>query len=779
MQVPAPDVERRVLALLERLLARPGDARYRRRLLRRESAAVLARLTALEAATAGGVRALPTELPFDHREATPPLPARVGAFRLVAPLGAGGMGEVWRAERDDGLYQQVVAIKFLYPYLKRWAGDAFERERQLLARLEHPNIARLIDGGVTEDGRPWLMTEFVDGLPIDEVAASHSRAACVELVIRAAAALQFAHSRLVAHGDIKPSNILIDRDGRVKLLDFGIGGSVADATAAGLSGAMTPAFASLQRQGGEGASIADDIHALGRTMDLLAALRGDRELSAIAAKATAPDPAQRYDSVALLIADLERWREHLPVSAIAPHWHYRAERFVSRHRLGVGLAGLAVVALVGLSLLTTWQGLRAERARADAEQRFADVRALARYQLFDLYDQLRSAPGTVAIRADLAARSAEYLHRLDRDAEAPVALRLETAAGYRRLAQVQGLSGASSLGDPAAAAQSLLRAESLLQALLREQPDRVDALELLGWVYADRWTLLANNAESPAINAIARAQFAAALRLDPGRSGARFGDWVTRKSEAYDLVTGADDLAGALNVLNAVLDEMDAAPLDDSHREAGEQLRVRVLRQRGDVTYYRDDPAAALGDYLQAKAIVDGALRANPTQPDWLNLRGDLAFDISGTLTTLGGRDQEALDVVTQGLEAVLHVLEFGPDANAQKKQVMLLGQQALVHASMGQHDAAVMASSQSLDIREARLASAPADPARVRDVAIAATAHAEFLSGAGRQPEACHAAQRATAAWTLLHQRGQLGQRDAARNRPQARALHDTLCPS
>ncbi|WP_425228356.1 protein kinase domain-containing protein [Sphingomonas sp.] len=220
-----PEVERRALALFERLSGREDNVRLRARLLRYATAPVRARLAALEASAGRAARVLPTLLSDgDHPgdEAAPPPPARIGAFRLTDHIGRGGMGDVWAGERDDGLYEQKVAMKLIQRRALHRAAAAFDDERRFLARLEHPNIARLIDGGVTADGLPWLMMEYVDGRPIDEAAAGLTDAQRVAVVVKAIDAVQYAHSRMVAHADLKPSNILVDRQGAVKLLDFGI-----------------------------------------------------------------------------------------------------------------------------------------------------------------------------------------------------------------------------------------------------------------------------------------------------------------------------------------------------------------------------------------------------------------------------------------------------------------------------------------------------------------------------------------------------------------------------
>ncbi|MCW5760605.1 MAG: serine/threonine protein kinase, partial [Phenylobacterium sp.] len=210
------------MALFERLSERPGDTRYRSRLLARFDPAVVARVEALERTSRSASRVMPTEGPEPLGPSGPP-PEQVGVFRLVERIGEGGMGQVWRGQRADGLFDQTVAVKLVWSHLAPLAAGRFAEERRILARLEHPNIARLIDGGVLPDGgAPYLVMEYVAGRPIDEAAPGRPLREVVALFVQAAQAVQFAHGCLIVHADLKPSNILVDGEGRVRLLDFGI-----------------------------------------------------------------------------------------------------------------------------------------------------------------------------------------------------------------------------------------------------------------------------------------------------------------------------------------------------------------------------------------------------------------------------------------------------------------------------------------------------------------------------------------------------------------------------
>ncbi|HEU0198893.1 MAG TPA: serine/threonine-protein kinase, partial [Burkholderiaceae bacterium] len=345
----------------------------------------------------------------------------MGAYTLERPLGAGGMGSVWLARRSDGRYEGQVAVKLLnLALLARGGEERFAREGSLLARLTHPNIARLLDAGVTANGQPYLVLEHIAGESIDRWCESRALGieARVRLVLDVLAAVAHAHSKLVLHRDLKPANILVTADGRVKLLDFGIAKllddeaqPVAPTALTQLGGrAFTPDYAAPEQVEGGDATTATDVYALGVLLYMLLGgghptskptqapverlrsiveteplrlseavargagseagdkhvrtLRGD--LDNIVGKALKKAPAERYPTAAALADDLRRYLAHEPISARPDSFGYRAAKFVRRHRLGVGAAAVTLFALVGGIFGTTWQAVEAQRQRADA-----------------------------------------------------------------------------------------------------------------------------------------------------------------------------------------------------------------------------------------------------------------------------------------------------------------------------------------------------------------------------------------------------------------------------
>jgi tetratricopeptide (TPR) repeat protein len=303
---------------------------------------------------------------------------RVGPYRLTRALGHGGMGSVYLAERADGAFDQTVAIKLLPVGMMRPAHERrFLAERQILARMENPHIARLLDGGVTEDGTPYFVMEYVDGLPIDEYCERHALpiAERLRLFLPVCEAVDSAHRNLVIHRDLKPTNVLVATDGTVKLLDFGIAKLLSSDDGATDGQPLTPAYASPEQLEGQPLTTAVDVWGLGAILyELVTAQRAfnrnrdgartppppsqlrrglSRDVDTIVLAALQPEPQRRYPSVVRLADDVRRYLDGLPVQARADSRMYRLTCFVRRHRYGVAAAAVIVAlfgALTGLSL---------------------------------------------------------------------------------------------------------------------------------------------------------------------------------------------------------------------------------------------------------------------------------------------------------------------------------------------------------------------------------------------------------------------------------------------
>ncbi len=430
-----------------------------------------------------------------ERETPPTQAERIGPYRIVRCLGRGGMGAVYEGERQDGELTLRVAIKFV-PIALRTAliVERFRQERQILANLDHPNISRVLDAGTTSDGSPYLVMELIDGKPIDVWCRERRLTVrqIVELFIRVCSAVQHAHQNLVIHRDLKPGNILVTAQGEPKLLDFGIAKLMDEAhrNEETTVRALTPDYASPEQIAGRAMTTATDVYGLGCVLYALLAgepprrdpdgqrapcastrnpeLAGD--VDSILDHALDPDPECRYRTVQELAEDLRRFLAHEPVLA-APHgWFYIVQRFVRRKPLLAGLLLALAVSIVAGTTLSLWQARRAER-------RFQEVRSLANAFLFRFEEQIRDIPGTTSARQFVVNTALSYLQRLARDSSGDPELRLELAAAYRKVSEVQFSSTASSLGDTAGAGQSLERASSLLKGLdvpaAREESARV------------------------------------------------------------------------------------------------------------------------------------------------------------------------------------------------------------------------------------------------------------------------------------------------------------------
>lgn len=414
-----------------------------------------------------------------------------GPFRLLRQIGRGGMGIVYLAERADGEVRQRVAVKLLRStFDSSTARQRFLQERQILAHLSHPHIAKLIDAGHRPDGHPYLAMEYVEGRPIDEFAASLSMREKVALLVPVCAAIAAAHQKLVVHRDLKPGNILVEEDGRPVVLDFGIAKlmDVSDATAT-MERRLTPEYASPEQKAGAPASTAADIYSLGAVLHQVltgnvpqrdtdpAQIRettGDRDLDAVISKATRTEPDERYSTADQLAQDLRAWLDGRPVAARQGERWYRARRYLRRYWPLVLTAACILLGLTaGLVVI--------RRERDAAQQRFEEVRRLAN-EFFAVEKDIQGVPGSTAIRERMVKTSIRYLEGLSRAAGDNWRLKQEIAAGYRKAAEAQGLTGGINLGHPADAQQSLNRAAMLLQQARAVAPNdrsvRHDLIEL-------------------------------------------------------------------------------------------------------------------------------------------------------------------------------------------------------------------------------------------------------------------------------------------------------------
>jgi eukaryotic-like serine/threonine-protein kinase len=447
--------------------------------------------------------------------------ASFGPFQAVELIGQGGMSSVYLARRADGQFEQTVALKIMAGYL---TGPEFLRrfeiERQLLASLNHNNITRLLDGGVSSAGDPFLITEYVDGQAID-VWCDHRKLDVktrLKIFLQVCDAVDYAHRNLIVHRDLKPANILVNSEGQVKLLDFGTASLLAREENVTMTRTrmLTPRYASPEQLRGERVNIATDVFSLGVVLyellcgawpfgdpksvlselnratgtvhadppstviteesaerrsapreQLRRTLKGD--VSAIVLKALEQEPARRYDSVRQFASDISSFLEGRPVIARPQTAFYRAGKFVRRRWLPVAAA---TVFVVGLSAAT----LVAFRQARIAQARYSDLRSLTTTLLFQLKDAINDVPGSTPAQQILVTRVVGSLDGLARQSAHDPQLQLDLAEGYRQLGELQGSPYGQNLGDVKGALANLSKARSLAEQQLAADPGSLPSL---------------------------------------------------------------------------------------------------------------------------------------------------------------------------------------------------------------------------------------------------------------------------------------------------------------
>jgi tetratricopeptide (TPR) repeat protein len=451
---------------------------------------------------------------------------RFGNFVVETCVGRGGSGAVYRAHRQ-GDFAQTVAIKLLHGARIDLAGTRrLQHERDVLAGLDHPGIVRLVDAGVTAEGRPFLALEYVEGLTWDRYLAAQSPSAAERLGMFAAVcdAVAYAHQRLLVHRDIKPGNLMVSADGIPKLLDYGIAKLLEDNDDSTLTRdfgtSLTPAYAAPEQLRGEPVTTATDVHGLGillyeslcgahpylvegrrgealrqailqepaagliRQAGLIAmpsAWRGD--LDRIAAMALEKDAQQRYASARELGDDVRAVLAGKPVRARRPTASYVLRRFAGRHRLALVVAATGLVLLIATTIAAVWQSRIAASERLLAERRFAEVQRFANVVLFDYQEGIRQLAGSLPMQQRLVTDALRYLESLQRDAAGDAGLLSDLASAYIKVGDLQGNPYGPNIGDLDGAARSYAQAQHLLDELQLQtsNPDRLRAEQARLW----------------------------------------------------------------------------------------------------------------------------------------------------------------------------------------------------------------------------------------------------------------------------------------------------------
>lgn len=610
------------------------------------------------------------------------VPERIGPWRIEGEIGRGGMGTVYRARRDDGAFEQTVAVKLVRPELSsEMLRRRFLSERRILASLEHPNIARVLDGGTTAAGVPYLVLEHVTGQPVD--AYADARRLTIEdrlrLFTRVCAAVQHAHQKLVLHRDIKTANVLVDDSGEPKLLDFGIAKILApeaaegpddDLTALGLARPLTLEWASPEQLRGEPLTTAADVYSLGvllfvllsgrrprrhggESADTFAAaiemappptlhaaatgsaapgvdrrrLRGD--LDRIARKALDADSQRRYATASDFAADVERYLAGQPVEAHPDALGYRLRKFLGRHRAAATTALLVAASLVAATLFSLRQAHIAELERARAQRRFDDVRRLANVVLFDVQDALANVSGAIAGRRMLVENALRYLDDLAHEAGDEPELLDELATAYERIGELQGVPDWPGEGHMGEAEKNFGRALALRRRAAEVRAPAVSPaaaaaeamlLTRIGSTFAARGDMAAALEHHRGAAAILAAEVQRAPTV------ANYQALAVAQVAVGDDTWEAGDLAAASRSYAEALASAQAGRLGDP----GSTVAVRqigVIEQRlGDLATERKDWKGAGEHHGASLAADEELLRRDPENAE---LRRDLGTDLS------------------------------------------------------------------------------------------------------------------------------------------------------
>jgi tetratricopeptide (TPR) repeat protein/predicted Ser/Thr protein kinase len=625
---------------------------------------------------------------------------RLGPWRLEREIGRGGMGVVWEAVRDDQSFQQRVAIKLLSAGLQSSSGIArFVEERQILANLSHPRIARLLDGGSMEDGTPYLVMEYVEGERLDEwLARGPSLGERVRVFRSICPAVEYAHRHLIVHGDLKPANILVTPEGEAMLLDFGVA-KLLDPGLDGLTRTGTrlfsPRFASPEQVRGQPVTTATDVHALGVLLYLMLtekqpfaggsedslevmraicsdepvapstapvpwrkALRG--ELEAIVLQCLRKDPEERYRSVHDLSEDIAAWRDGRPVRAHRPGWVQRARKLVRRNRALSAAILLAALSMMVGSGVAFWQAHQARQERQRAEMRFQQVKRLAHSVLFELHDAIKDLPGSTAARRLLVQEALEYLRELEATGGDNRELAWELAAAYMRVGDVQTSLGRASTGDSAAAMQSQLNARRLVTSAARANPGDERGTRQLLEIDERLSDLYHQQGDTEAWREI-RAE---TEKMSAGLAARHPQDRKLRFQALWDRAWTLGEGGNATENLGAWQNALSAAR-EIPALEPGEPEPIRYLagcyRNLGDAYKNTGDRAAALESYQQALAIDEKRAAADPASA---RPKMDLYFDLvlSGWLHHDAGHEQVAVSEFERAARLLRQICASDPD---------------------------------------------------------------------------------------------------------------------
>jgi len=747
---------------------------------------------------------------------------RIGAYEVLEEIAVGGMGAVYRAVRADGQYQQQVALKIVRSELgAEFTSARFKNERQILANLDHPNIAKILDGGSTADGLPYFVMELIGGRRVDEYCDTQGLPTNerLDLFLQVCSAVQYAHQRLIIHRDIKPGNILVNADGVPKLLDFGIAkilesGDLAtqpDQTISVLR-LLTPEYASPEQVKGESITTASDIYSLGvvlyelltgrtpynllthtphevcravceaepekpstavrrttvSTFDkkpgspdatgvgpmregfpgrLSKRLRGD--LDNIVLMALRKDPHRRYGSVEQFAQDIRRHLEHLPVTARRDTMGYRTSKFVARNKVGVAATGVVTMMLLAGLIVTLREARIARAESARAEQRFNDVRELARSNLFELHDAIQQLPGSAPARHLVIQRSLQYLDKLSQEAAGNHELLRELAVGYEKIAGLQGNFSGPGIGDSKAALASYQKALSIRDEMVASSKDDLRELKaelpLLGGYF--RCSLSTGRTDEA--SRIARRELSIAeevVQKQPQDSGAR-ADAARAHLHLSTVMGGSGSSPSTREIPEAILHDRKAIDiLTQLAMVPGDARIQRALTIARLALAFHTARARKFEESAQLFDEIVSDQKSLPTSRDT-----QLTFNYRGLMFDRRGDWRRALVNFQAASRIVRSLLQADPrDLVAQIDIDILEGDAAIEEARLGNKSAALTELKTAIEDGERLLASNTSESFYKSLLIIGYSYQAEILSlmgdRAGAQANYSHALATAAA---------------------------------
>jgi serine/threonine protein kinase/tetratricopeptide (TPR) repeat protein len=730
--------------------------------------------------TAVGVAAAAFAVQMQRDFSASQIGQRIGPYEIVREIGRGGMGSVYQAVRIDDQYIRSVAIKFIAQGMDTPEALArFRTERQILASLQHPNIAALLDGGATANGRPYIVMEYIEGELLLDYCQKRNLSVDdrLDLFCRLCDAVHHAHQSLVIHRDIKPGNVLVTENGVPKLLDFGIaklltpelviGGAHTTQT---VLRRMTPRYASPEQIRGESLTTATDIYSLGvllyemltynspyrimgqtsqeverivcdsEPIRLSAAVHSDsrvrRQISGdmenIVSMALRKEPQRRYASVQQFAADVQRCREGLPVSAREDTILYLATKLVRRNKLAA-----AAFALLALSVAGGWFATYRQAKRAEA--RFEEVRKLANEVLIDFNGKIQNLPGATPARELLVRTALRYLNDLSNDAASDKSLQWELGQAYEQVGDVQGDSSGPNLGQFREALISYTKALSLIGPLAGERRD-YETLSCIAWLHFKCGDLQlrmtgAHTAIESYSRGLAVADQTAKLLRDPRADDLLMNGYM-RLSNAKTRIAAANDALTSAQLAEA------AAERAAKHHPRGGTLNLAKTRLLvGNLLWLQGDMQSAWNRYQEAVSTLEQLVNTEPDNTTFLenlaeayrrsgDLQGNAAYFHFGNTDRANAYQRKALEIA-QRLSA-----RDPKDALARSHLSIALRRMGAVQRDR-EPEEAIKSYRESLEVLQSLMTDTPGDLNYQRDLANTHLGFSAALHKAGKLRQA------------------------------------------